>query len=280
MTYAADHQLFVAESPVVSLDDRAFLYGDGLFETMICYDGKPRLWELHYARAKRGAAALQLAPMPDADKLRLTLRKLLEAEGLAEGWARARWVIWREEGGRYMPISQDLRWAMTAAAFAPKPISGLAAGLAKDAKVQFSPVSGFKTLSAMPYVLAGLEKKARNLEEILITGEDGQLAESLSANLFVGKGEEIVMPPAESGCVVGVMQQAAAHWLAAKGWQLVSRPLWPWELDESHWVMTANVAGFHFLTELETQSFRPPPQRIMTELETYYRKQLNDESRS
>src|SRR5258706_2598985 len=45
---------------VVSIFDRAFLYGDGLFETMRIFNGKPFRWEQHFDRLKRGAEFLNI----------------------------------------------------------------------------------------------------------------------------------------------------------------------------------------------------------------------------
>ena len=52
---------FVPEaSAVVSVFDRSFLYGDGLFETLLVCHGKPFRWQQHLERLQRGAEFLQL----------------------------------------------------------------------------------------------------------------------------------------------------------------------------------------------------------------------------
>ena len=57
---------FVAEEhAVVSVFDRSFLYGDGLFETMRIFKGKPFRWEQHLERLQRGADFLKIVlPLP------------------------------------------------------------------------------------------------------------------------------------------------------------------------------------------------------------------------
>src|SRR5262245_13347821 len=53
---------FVREEQArVSVFDRAFLYGDGLFETMRVFNGRPFRWSQHTERIKRGAAHLKIA---------------------------------------------------------------------------------------------------------------------------------------------------------------------------------------------------------------------------
>src|SRR5207244_3239562 len=52
---------FVPESQaVVSIFDRSFLYGDGLFETMRIHNGKPFRWVQHLDRLRQGAEFLKI----------------------------------------------------------------------------------------------------------------------------------------------------------------------------------------------------------------------------
>ena len=55
---------FVPESDAkVSVTDRGFLYGDGLFETLRIYRGSPFRWDAHLARMNQGLAALGIAAL-------------------------------------------------------------------------------------------------------------------------------------------------------------------------------------------------------------------------
>src|SRR5438309_3237606 len=53
-------QFVPEEQAVVSVFDRGFLYGDGLFETLRIFDGKPFRWEQHIQRLQRGAEFLNI----------------------------------------------------------------------------------------------------------------------------------------------------------------------------------------------------------------------------
>src|SRR5579872_7032026 len=53
-------QFVPEESAVVSVFDRGFLYGDGLFETIRIFKGKPFRWEQHLERLQRGAEFLKI----------------------------------------------------------------------------------------------------------------------------------------------------------------------------------------------------------------------------
>src|SRR5204863_1890132 len=43
------------EEAVVSVFDRSFLYGDGLFEAVYVFEGKPFRWEQHLERLRQGS---------------------------------------------------------------------------------------------------------------------------------------------------------------------------------------------------------------------------------
>ena len=59
------------EHALISVFDRGFLYGDGLFETVAIRDGAPRLWKYHVERLQSGAARLcELADAPVPVRLR------------------------------------------------------------------------------------------------------------------------------------------------------------------------------------------------------------------
>src|ERR1041384_2814705 len=59
---------FVTEGhAVVSINDRGFMYGDGLFETMRVFNGKPFRMAQHLERMVRGANYLKI-PMPFTPK--------------------------------------------------------------------------------------------------------------------------------------------------------------------------------------------------------------------
>src|SRR6267143_6206035 len=58
-------QFVPAEQAVVSVFDRSFLYGDGLFETMPVHGGRPFSWSQHLERLTRGAEFLKIRlPFP------------------------------------------------------------------------------------------------------------------------------------------------------------------------------------------------------------------------
>ena len=81
-------QIVPGESATVSIFDRAFLYGDGLFETLRVSKGQPHLWDEHFTRFSAGAKVLGIALDYDATGLRKEVYKLLDANGSTDAVLR------------------------------------------------------------------------------------------------------------------------------------------------------------------------------------------------
>ena len=84
------------------LEERAFQFGDGLFETVAIIDGKPCLWDAHMVRLRLGCRRLRL-PHPDFSCL------AEEGQRLCAGYARAVlkifWTAGRSERGYRRPAA-------------------------------------------------------------------------------------------------------------------------------------------------------------------------------
>src|SRR6476661_6142010 len=71
-------RLVQEDRAVVSVFDRSFLYGDGLFETVRVFNGKPFRWDQHVKRLKHGGKFLKIR-LPYSDKaLRSFVQELIE----------------------------------------------------------------------------------------------------------------------------------------------------------------------------------------------------------
>src|SRR5208282_2512566 len=72
------------EKAVISVFDRGFLFGDGLFEAMLVRGGQIFRWEQHFARLRRGIEFLKLTlPWSSADLFRFSMQ-LIQRNGLPE----------------------------------------------------------------------------------------------------------------------------------------------------------------------------------------------------
>src|SRR5438067_2243995 len=70
MTVFLNGEFVPEQRAVISVFDRSFLYGDGLFETMRVFNGRPFRWNQHLERLRSGADFLKIVLPFSSEALR------------------------------------------------------------------------------------------------------------------------------------------------------------------------------------------------------------------
>jgi branched-chain amino acid aminotransferase len=199
---------FVPEDQaVVSIFDRGFLYGDGLFETMRVSRGRPFRWTGHFDRFDRGAALLGINIPYGGTELREQASQLIERNGLPESLLRL--AVSRGIGPRgYAPKGAD-NPTVTMTLHPMPGAAGEAPPQWRVATSSFRLLAGeklaqFKTCNKLPQVLARAEAEARGADEALLLNTEGQVVEGATSNLFWVRDGVVETPPLASGILAGV----------------------------------------------------------------------------
>ncbi|GAB4023746.1 aminotransferase class IV [Spirosoma koreense] len=257
----------------LSLTDRAFQYGDGLFETIRYENGQIWFWPDHFARLSAGMKALQLNPLHEfsAEALHQRILQLLSANELTNRPARIKIQIWRQPGGLYTPVQNEANLLISARPGAVFSISEKSsAGLYEAFRLSFSPVSRFKTLNALPYILAGLYKQQQHLDEVILLDTGGHLAECLASNLFWWSGQTLYTPSLHTGCIDGILRQQLLRVAPKLGIEIVQGLYSPEVLLQAEAVFCANVMGIQWLRMMGTAKIGPgswgPPEQLLDAL--------------
>ena len=199
-------QFVPEERAVVSVFDRGFLYGDGLFEAILIFRGKPFCWEQHLDRLRRGAEFLKIKLPFSPDALRGFADELVTKNKMPDALLRV--TVSRGVGARgYSPrgaesptVVMSLHAGPEAGAPVPqwKLITSIRRMPAND------PLSQFKTANKLPQILARAEADAVRADEALLQNTDGFVVEGTSSNLFWIKEETICTPPLSVGVLPGI----------------------------------------------------------------------------
>ncbi len=201
--------LFSDSDRMLSSQNRAFRYGDGLFESMRVVNGKIPFYNHHFDRLTRGMKALRIKTPTyfNPHYLKNEISKVVENQK----FCRLRLAVWREEGGLYTPTSNDPDFLIETAPLVDKNFSlndlGMTIGIFKDFTLRETPISAYKTSNALPYILAAMFAKENSFDEVLMLNQDGNVAEGFGSNLFLVKNKTLITPSVSSGCVGGVMRQ-------------------------------------------------------------------------
>lgn len=185
----------------VSPFDHGLLTGDGVFETVRAYRGRPFALERHLARLKASGDGLGLQ-VPAAEVLTDGVNEAIEANGLSE--ARVRITV---TGGR-SPLGSvrgaDDPLVIVAAAPHTDYDPDVAVAIAPWPKSERSAVAGLKTTSYAENVVALAWARQRDAGEALFANLAGNLCEGTGTNLFLVVDGRLVTPPLSSGCLAGV----------------------------------------------------------------------------
>jgi branched-chain amino acid aminotransferase len=189
------------EAPSVSAFDHGLLTGDGVFETIKTYAGRPFALSRHYARLQRSGLGLGL-PIPDRQLVADAIEAVVAANGVREGRVRVTVT------GGPAPLGSE-RGAtgptvIVAAAPQPEWAPTTKVTVVPWPRNEHSPLAGLKTTSYGENVVALAYARERGAGEAILGNLAGNLCEGTGSNVFLVLDGELITPPLSAGCLAGV----------------------------------------------------------------------------
>jgi branched-chain amino acid aminotransferase len=199
------------ERALVSVFDRGFLYGDGLFETLRIFVGNPFRWRQHIQRLWKGAKFLGIALPHSEDALRRFSAELVQRNALPDCVLRI--TLSRGVGSRgYSP--QCAEKPTLAMSLHPVPLPDptpprLVKLITSSVTVRAGdPLAAFKTANKLVQILARAEADRAGVDEALLLDIEGHVVEATASNVFWIDRESVCTPPVSSGALPGVTRAA------------------------------------------------------------------------
>lgn len=195
----------------INHQNRAFRYGDGLFETIRLIDGEPVFVRNHVQRINEGLKLMGMK-MPEFlinEKLENELVNLAKKNGIEKGGS-ARMTIWRDSSGKFMPVSDNSAYLLEIEPFPENKFvlnkSGYSIDIFQEMKKQVNRMSKFKHLNSQLNVIASIFARKNELDDCLLINEEGMVIESTNSNIFIVRNGTLYTPPLSDGCVGGTMR--------------------------------------------------------------------------
>ncbi len=189
----------------ISVKDRGFRFGDGLFETVAFYNGKIHRWGLHKKRLEGGLDAIKI--IFNTERLESDIKKTFEKNGLATGLARL--TVTRGEGSRgYLPAEKSTANVVIEAMPRPpmeREHANLCVSKYKKIPLECLPVN-YKLTQGLNSTLAKMEAHEKGFFEALLLNVDGEITECTAGNIFWVKGDKIYTPSLECGLLDGTIR--------------------------------------------------------------------------
>ena len=275
-----DGRLLSADGPHVSVFDRGFLLGDGIFETLRVRGAHATELAEHIARLRGSAAGLDIALPDDLEEiLAVGIGDLLVADGLdgPDGDASVRITVSRGafRGRGLLPPDESVEATIAIQAWpvVPPPAGHLEHGLrlvtSAVRRDPASPLATLKTTSRADYVFARLEARRAGADDALFLTSDGYLSEGTTANIFLvragasGDMVELATPSLDCAILPGTTRSWLLAWASRVGLRPVEGRLRPADLaaaDEAFF--SSSVAGILPVTSFEGAAIgdgRPGP---------------------
>jgi len=195
------------DKAVVSIFDRGFTYGDGLFETMRSYNGKILELDLHLKRLIDSARLIGIVIGQKRRYLTHYIDKLLEINNLTNRDAYIKVIVTRGvDYGRLLP-SRSLKPTIV---ILIKPLdTRIASYQQRGLGAIFLPnkrsIPHVKSLNLLPAITGLVEAQKSKMQEGIFTDRD-KILEGTVTNIFVSNGKEIKTPPIKDGLLPGVVR--------------------------------------------------------------------------
>ncbi len=192
--------------------NRAFRYGDGIFESIRVNHGKILWAEHHFNRLLKGAELLKLNINPEWSKevFNQTITTLHNRNHAGKTSSRIRFSLFRNNGGLYTPYTNNASYLIESEQLDLNQYvlnnKGVDVIIYPEITKQYSILSGIKSVNAQLYVQASIFKRNHGFGDALILNEEGMICEATASNVFIYKNGRLITPPLSEACVEGVMR--------------------------------------------------------------------------
>ena len=252
----------VSQSDNVLAANRAFLYGDGVFETVKVLDGKVLFLEDHYFRLMSGMRIVRMQ-IPMNFTMEFFEWQLLEtaAANNCLDSGRVRMTVFRNEGGFYLPLDHTVGFMVSAISLENKMYAigkrEYEVDLFKDFYITRQLLSSVKTTNKIINITGSIYADENGLQNCLLLNDAKTVVEALNGNIFMLTGNKLVTPPITEGCLNGVMRkQILALAKKIENIALLEEVISPFDLQKADEIFVTNViSGIQPITRYRKKEF-------------------------
>ena len=259
-------------------DNRGFLYGDSIFETIKIVDNKIIFWEEHYLRLMSSMRILRIdIPnnyTPEFFEKEIT-KTNLNLDSLFSG--RVRLTIYRGGRGLYLPDNNFPVFVISSKKINQKLFKInrdiYKVDLFKDYQIQSNLISNLKTNNRVINVIGSIYAQENELDNCILLNDNKLVTEFLNGNIFIVNDNIIKTPTLSTGCLNGVMRKKIIELIKkVSKYEIQEKDFSPYELVSSDeiWV-TNSISGIIPVTEYRRKSFT---NNIGTIIISYFNKQF------
>ncbi len=254
-------------------NNRGFLFGDAIFETIKVNGTKILFLEEHYLRLM---ASMRICRMeiPMNFTMEFMEEEILKLVDLQSNKVsnRIRFSVFRNAEGFYNPTSNDVQFLITCSVLSSEKYVLLPLNyeveLFKDFHVSKHLLSTLKTNNKMINVVASVFAKENGFDNCLLINDDKNVVEAINGNLFMKMGNQLITPPTSDGCLNGIMRkQIIALVNKMEHIEMIEKSISPFDLQKADELFISNViTGIQPITKYRKKEFASELAKEITEL--------------
>lgn len=234
---------FQEESFRIATTNRAFKYGDGIFETIAVKNGRIVFWEDHYFRLMASMRMLRME-IPMFFTLEYLEDEILKTVNTLPSAAqvRVRLSVYRKDGGLYTPLSNEVDYLIEVSKNSYETKEVYKIDLYKDFYNYSGLLSTVKTTNRMLNTLASIYMQENGLDNCILVNERKSVVEASNAAIFIIKDSLIKTPALTEGCIKGIARKKIIELLSRNpNYSIEETEISPFELQKADEVFLANT---------------------------------------
>lgn len=252
----------ITEDANILTGNRAFLYGDSVFETVKILDGKVLFLEDHYFRLMSAMRIVRME-IPMNFTMEYFEEQILStaASENFSGSCRARISVYRKEGGFYLPKDNNVSFLITVLPLEDSVYriekDQYEVELYKDFIVTKHLLSTIKSSNRMINITGSIFADENGYDNCLLINDEKNVIEALNGNLFMLMGNKLITPPISEGCLNGVMRkQILALAKKIETIEVAEEPISPFDLQKADELFITNVVrGIQPITKYRKKEY-------------------------
>ncbi|SEG41348.1 branched-chain amino acid aminotransferase [Flavobacterium urumqiense] len=252
----------VSKDANILTQNRGFLYGDAVFETVKIINNKILFLEDHYFRLMASMRVVRMEiPMNfTMEYLEEQILSLVKNNSLSDS-SRARITVYRNDGGYYLPSNNSISFLIHTVALENASYSieqkEYEVDLYKDFYVTKQLLSSIKTTNKIINITGSIYAHENGLDNCILLNDSKNVVEALQGNIFMLIGNRLITPPVSEGCLNGVMRkQILGLARRIEDLEVVEEVISPFDLQKADELFLTNVIkGIQPITKYRKKTF-------------------------
>ena len=243
------------------INNRAFLYGDAVFETLIIFNDKILFWEDHYFRLMSSMRIIRL-DIPDKYTPEFFKENIIKIHNNISqtGSSRIRINIYRSSGGKYKPEKNTPFFIISCESINYNTYElnkgHYEVDLYKDYYLDNQLISSIKSNNKIINVVASIYASENGFDNCILLNKDKLVSEFINSNIFIIKDEKIYTPTLKSGCLNGVVRKNLFKILSSSSFELYEQDLSTFDITQSDEIFGTNIAqGIFSVTKFRKKNY-------------------------